>query len=194
MKPLVRSLASFALSPGAHLLLSVLVERRRVSRHTEYPAVIVGDTALAVAAGLAASAAQDDDARGGRGTARMAWGTTAVAFGAWQLRREIRLGIYDRHVAFGPTKLWHQFVIYPVLGTVVGEALQDGTKATVRPESTHGQKRAVLAAWACVGLWGLLVVEAWLKPRQCHGTWPTRKRNLAETEKSVGSVRESAIP
>jgi hypothetical protein len=170
-----RGLLCWVVSPGMHLLLSLLVERRRVTWATEYPAVLVGDTALAVAAGLGRWAGGPvDDAAPWRRRVR---GTAAVGgllFGVWQLRREVRTGAFPPAVAFGPTKLWHQFVTYPVLSGLVAVPLLDGTRAALRPDADRAARVAVAAGWACVVLWALLVVEAWHHPRPAHGSWPGR--------------------
>jgi hypothetical protein len=171
MAALTRALACWAVSPGAHLLLTVVVERRPVHRREQYPAVLVGDTALAVSAGLARWAAGPGPGRPGLRRAAAAGG---LASGAWQLRREIRSGFVSRPVAYGPTKLWHQFVIYPVLTGLVAEPLVDGTRAALRPAGPAHRRAAVAAAWAGVALWAGLVVEAWHHPRAAHGPWPGR--------------------
>lgn len=166
-------LLCWAVSPGMHLLLSVLVERRRVTWTSEYPAVLVGDTALAVAAGLGRWA-------GGPARTPAPWRTLlrltaaagGLAYGTWQLRHEIDRGVFAPAVAYGPTKLWHQFVTYPVLTGLVAEPLLDGTRAALRRGAARTTRLAVAVSWACVVLWAVLVVEAWHHPRQAHGTWP----------------------
>ena len=53
--PALLALTALIIAPGAHLLLSPLLEGRRVTWRDDYAAVLIGDPLLAVAVGFAAS-------------------------------------------------------------------------------------------------------------------------------------------
>jgi hypothetical protein len=170
------------ISPAVHLLLSVLVERRRVDRTTEYPAVVVGDPLLAVATGLATGVCGPERLAASRLRQRPIAPVTAAAmcaFGAWQARDEVRRGVFTRRQALSPTKLWHQFVVYPSLAILTPSALFAATTEALKPTATHRQRAATAAAWGCVACWAALTVEAIHRPRAAHGSfdWSAWLRN-----------------
>src|SRR6202000_2075663 len=82
-----------------------------------FAAVVYGDPLLAVAAGLGTWLAGPDPPHRPAGASA---GVTAVAlgflFGLAQWRDERRRVYYTPAQAVAPTKIWHQVVVYPVLG------------------------------------------------------------------------------
>src|SRR4029077_9043327 len=82
------------------------------------------------------------------GLAGPAAGVVAVVvtllFGLAQWRDELRRGYYTRAQAVAPTKIWHQVVVYPVLGYWLWTAGIGGLSA---PGGV-----AAWAAWAGKGL------------------------------------------
>lgn len=172
--PLAVTAMLMLVSPGVHIGLSVAVERRRVRWADDYPAVLVGDPALAVAAGLAATIAGEGVAARSE-LASPYVGLVAVAigwsFGAWQSRQEVRSGRYTRWQAVSPTKLWHQFGVYPLLGWWIPALVITGAR-----EARGGVDQALLVVMlALVALWGVLAVQAVRVPRLGHGEFDWRR-------------------
>ncbi|MBN1170715.1 MAG: hypothetical protein JXA67_00950 [Micromonosporaceae bacterium] len=163
-----------AITPGMHLLLSAAVERRRVTWASDYPAVLVGDPLLAISTGLAARVAGPQAVLAAaplrRPLAPVAVGAAAL-FGAWQLRDEVRRGVYSRQQAVSPSKLWHQFVVYPALTPLVAGALLSATSAALAPEATRSQRVETALAWAGAAGWAVLALDAVRHPRRGHGTF-----------------------
>jgi hypothetical protein len=161
-----------------HLLLSTLVERRRMTWSTEYPAVLVGDPLLAVAAGVATHVAGVDavlrSAPLRRPLAPVIVGGAAL-FGAWQLRDELRRGVYTRQQAFSPSKLWHQFVVFPTLSPLVSGAVISAVAAAAAPGAGRGRRVGTALALAGIAGWGVLAVEALRHPRHGHGPFDWRR-------------------
>jgi hypothetical protein len=174
------------ISPGVHLLLSVVVERRRIDRTTEYPAVIIGDPLLAVATGLAAAVCGPQPLAASRLRHRP-WApvisVAMLAFGAWQARDEVRRGVFTREQALSPTKLWHQFVVYPTLTVLAPSAVFAATAEAVKPTATRRQRATTAVAWGCVATWAILTLEAFGRPRPAHSAfdWGAWRRTRAWT-------------
>lgn len=167
-----------AITPGAHLLVSALVEKRAVTWANDYPAVLIGDPLLAITAGVAASAARPNVlADSALTTIPVVTATLAggALFGGWQLNRELREGRYTPSQAFSPSKLWHQFIVYPVLPNLVLPPVIAVTKGALAAESTKLQRRAALFAWTGVAIWAALTAEAIAHPRQGHGAYDWAK-------------------
>jgi hypothetical protein len=115
--PAVAAVAALAVMPGAFAALARLLERRWLRASSEFTAVSYGDPLLAVATGLGTWLL---DGRAPQGVAGPGPGLVAVAcwlaFGLVQWRAEVRSGFYSGAQAAAPTKIWHQLVVYPVLG------------------------------------------------------------------------------
>ena len=136
--PALLALTAIAVSPGAHLLASPLLEGRKVTWRDNYAAVLVGDPLLALAAGLGASMAQPGGPRGWPASwvAGCVWLAGGWTFGLWQSRHEFLAGRYTRGQILSPTKLWHQFIVYPLLGYWV-TATEWSAYGTIRTAPTH---------------------------------------------------------
>jgi hypothetical protein len=180
-RPSVLAAAAVALSPGGHVLLSALVERRRVTLRDDYPAVLFGDPALALAAALAGRALGPRVAASPLLSAGPLAALTggAVLFGAWQARDEVRRGVYSREQALSPSKLWHQFVVYPGLSTLVLAPLAPATRRLLRGSAGRGERRDTVAAWAGVALWAALTLEGVRRPRTGHTAYVWRRPGRA---------------
>ena len=115
--PWVAGLCSFAVTPGALVVIARVLERRWLVPREQFAAVTYGDPLLAVAAGLGIWLAGPRTPHGLTGPAA---GVLAVVltllFGLAQWRDELRRRYYTRAQAVAPTKIWHQVVVYPVLG------------------------------------------------------------------------------
>ena len=115
--PWIAGLCAFAVTPGAIVVIARVLERRWLVPREQFAAVAYGDPVLAVAAGLAVWLTGSRTPHGLTGPAA---GVAAVAvmllFGLAQWRDELRRGYYTPAQAAAPTKIWHQLVVYPVLG------------------------------------------------------------------------------
>jgi hypothetical protein len=120
---LITLLAALIVATGIMLVLGRVLERRWLRPSDMALAFTVGDPALAVAIAIGVHTMGPRQPCGvigpaGQFAASGAW----LIFGLWQWRAEIAAGIYTRGQALSPTKIWHQVVIYPLLGawTLVG--------------------------------------------------------------------------
>ena len=115
--PWIAGLCAFVVTPGALIVIAKVLERRWLLPREQFAAVAYGDPLLAVAAGLGVWLTGPRTPHGLTGPAA---GVVAVAvtlvFGLAQWRDELRRGYYTRAQAVAPTKIWHQLVVYPVLG------------------------------------------------------------------------------
>ncbi|WP_456562367.1 hypothetical protein [Blastococcus sp. SYSU DS0533] len=163
------AVALFAVTPGMHALLSLVAERRLVRPRDDYAAVLVGDPLLALAGGLAASAYA-----GPVPWARSWWAVAAAVaigwtYGAAQLRQEVSTGRYLRVQAFAPSKLWHQFAVYPLVGLWLTGAVVSALAA--RPVNAA----LVAGAAACIACWAATTVHAVRHPKLGHGGFDWRR-------------------
>jgi hypothetical protein len=175
--PVLLALTAIAVTPGVHLLASPLLEGRKVTWRDDYAAVLVGDPLLALAAGLGADLSQPGGPRGWPASwiAGCAWLAGGWTFGLWQSRHEFAAGRYTLGQILSRTKLWHQFVVYPLLGYWVTAAVLSGLGAAGSPA------RRLLAAVmiACTATWAGLVCDAVRHPKPGHGTLDrTRLRKI----------------
>ena len=159
------------------------IERRWLVPREQFAAVSYGDPLLAVAAGLGVWLT---GARTPHGLTGQAAGVATVvimlAFGLVQWRDELRRDYYTRAQAAAPTKIWHQLVIYPVLGYWLWTAGVGGL-------STAGGA----AAWAGKALL-LALVGIWAAPTCTTAATPssaTRPSTGAAGGRSRGPGRPS---
>jgi hypothetical protein len=190
--PVLLALIAMAVSPGVHLLASPILEGRRVTWRDDYAAVLIGDPLLAIAAGLAASIAQPGGPRGWPASwiAGCGWLAGGWVFGWWQSRYELAAGRYTIGQILSPTKLWHQFVVYPLLGYWVTAAEWSGLGAAGTP--SHRLQGAAIIA--CTATWAVLVWTALRHPKPGHGTLdPARLRDMRRHghPRAVGEQHEN---
>jgi hypothetical protein len=165
--PALLALTAIAVSPGVHLLASPLLEGRTVTWRDDYAAVLIGDPLLAVAAGLGASISQPGGPHGWPASwiAGCAWLAGGWTFGWWQSRHELAAARYTRGQILSPTKLWHQFIVYPLLGYLVTAAVWSGLGAADTP-ARHLQAAVIIA---CTATWAVLAWDAIRHPKPGHG-------------------------
>ena len=145
--PWIAGLCAFAVTPGALVVIARLLERRWLVPREQFAAVTYGDPLLAVAAGLAVWLTGSRTPHGLTGpTAGMVAVAVMLLFGLAQWRDELRRGYYTPAQAVAPTKIWHQLVVYPVLGYWLWTACLGGLAASGR----WLQKAVMLAL---VGIW-----------------------------------------
>ncbi len=166
--PVLLTLTAFAVSPGVHLLASPLMEGRKVTWRDDYAAVLIGDPLLALAAGLGASMSRPSGPHGWPASwlVGCAWLAGGWTFGWWQSRHEFVTGRYTLGQILSPTKLWHQFVVYPVLGYWITAADLSGLSAADTPE----RRLQAAAVIACTATWAGLAWDAIRHPKPGHGT------------------------
>jgi len=115
--PWIASLCAFAVTPGSLIVTARVLERRWLIPREQFAAVAYGDPLLAVTAGLGVWLTGPRTPHGLTGPAAgMAAMVIMLVFGLAQWRDELRRGYYTRAQAAAPTKIWHQLVVYPVLG------------------------------------------------------------------------------
>jgi len=115
--PWIAGACAFAVTPGSLIVIARLLERRWLIPRDQFAAITYGDPLLAVAVGVGTWLA---GARFPRGLTGPGAGLVVLAvclvFGLAQWYGELRRGYYTRAQAAAPTKIWHQLVVYPVLG------------------------------------------------------------------------------
>ena len=179
--PALLALTALVIAPGAHLLMSPLLEGRRVTWRDDYAAVLIGDPLLAVAVGFAANLSRPAGPHGfpASWTGGCAWIAGGWAFGLWQSHHEFSAGRYSRAQTLSPTKLWHQFIVYPVLGYWVTATEWSAYGAIGAAPTTSRIIQAALVI-AATGAWAILTADAMRRPKLGHGTLDlTRLRTIA---------------
>jgi hypothetical protein len=169
--PALLALTAVIIAPGVHLLLSPLLEGRKVTWRDDYAAVLIGDPLLAVAAGLSASLSRPAGPHGfpSSWVAGCAWIAAGWAFGFWQSHHELITGRYSRAQILSPTKLWHQFVVYPLLGYWV-TAAEWSAYGAVRAAPTASRIIILTLVVAATATWAVLAADAVRRPKLGHGT------------------------
>lgn len=177
--PLAVGLAALAISPGVHVVLAAVLERRLVRVRGEFVAVIYGDALLALAAAVGVWLAPGGFSRsvlalfpGAAYVLAGGW----VVFGLWQWRAEFRAGYYTRAQAVSPTKVWHQLGVYPLLGLLVGCVGVAGLLAPL-PEGAPPWPGALGKATiiACLAGWSAALVYDRRHPKLGHPPYDWRR-------------------
>ena len=110
------TLCAFAVTPGALIVIARVLERRWLLPHEQFAAVTYGDPLLAVALGVGVWLTGPRVPHGLTGLPpgsrpwRSCWGS------AWRSGVTSCGADYTRAQAAAPTKIWHQVVVYPVMG------------------------------------------------------------------------------
>ncbi|GAA3041585.1 hypothetical protein [Actinokineospora globicatena] len=167
---------AFAITPGGHVALALLLERRIIRPRAEFTALAYGDPLLCVACGIGFALTPDGLPRAVAflGTAAAVVVSCAVwlGFGLWQWVDELRRGYYTAAQAFSPTKVWHQLVVYPIFGTLVGFAGLAGLAAPITGVASVLGKVAIGGALAA---WVLMNVHDRSHPRLGHPPYDWRR-------------------
>ncbi len=167
--PWTAGLCAFAVTPGALFVLARVLERRWLIPREQFTAVTYGDPLLAVAIGLGIWLAGPRTPRGLTGPAvGVAVMVIMLGFGLAQWRDELRRGYYTGAQAVAPTKIWHQLVVYPVLGYWLWTACLGGL---ARPGGWAG--KALLLA--LVGIWMATNVYDRRHPKLGHPPFDWRR-------------------
>jgi hypothetical protein len=171
--PWFAGLCAFAVTPGSLVVIALVLERRWLIPREQFAAVAYGDPLLAVTAGLGVWLTGPRTPDGLTGPAA---GVTAMVimlvFGLAQWRDELRRGYYTRAQAAAPTKIWHQVVVYPVLGYWLWTAGAGGLSAGGL--SAGGWMKKVLLL-ALVGIWAATNVYDRQHPKLGHPPFDWRR-------------------
>jgi hypothetical protein len=156
-------LSGLTMCHGAMSLLARLLERRWLRPLDMALGFTVGDLFLCIALSLGVSLFGLHSPCGvvgpvGQYLVSAAW----LCFGIWQSKHEVTANFYTRAQELSPTKIWHQCVIYPVLGTWIYVAVLDGL--------LHASRNPLVAALMClcVIVWGAACAYDSRHPRLDH--------------------------
>jgi hypothetical protein len=182
--PWVAAGAMLAVTPAGFALIAAVLEHRLMRIRGEFTALVFGDPLLAVSAAAGVWLLRG---RGLPAAAGPPFGMTCMivmfVFGLVQWRSEWRGGFYTRDQALSPTKIWHQVVVYPLLGYWLWTADLGGLMVP-------GELSAKATIVVCVLAWLLAnVYDRWhpklghppydwrrLRPR--HRPWPPQSVSL----------------
>ncbi len=182
--PWVAGLCAFGVTPGALIVIARLLERRWLLPREQFAAVAYGDPLLAVALGVGVWLT---GARVPHGLTGPAAGVAAMvltlAFGLAQWRDELRRGYYTRAQAVAPTKIWHQVVVYPVMGYWLWTACVTGLSAPGGAAVWTGKALLV----ALVGTWAATNVYDRRHPKLGHPPFDWRRGRPHERPWTAGS-------
>jgi hypothetical protein len=185
--PWIAATCAFVLTPGSLIVIARLLERRWLIPGEQFTAVAYGDPLLAVAVGLGTwltGPRPPHELTGQR--AGLLTLATCLIFGLAQWRSELRHGYYTQAQAAAPTKIWHQLVIYPVMGywlwtSCIGGLVTAGGAA-------GWAKKALLVAsiaiWAATNVYDRGHPKLghppfdWRHGRPCAQPWPAESQTL----------------
>jgi hypothetical protein len=152
--PWIAGLCAFALTPGSLIVIARLLERRWLVPREQFAAVAYGDPLLAVAVGLGTWLTGPRTPDGLTGPAAgLAVVVITLVFGLVQWRGELRRGYYTGAQAAAPTKIWHQLVIYPVMGYWLWTACAGGLAAGGGDSGWAGDWAGKALLLALIGIW-----------------------------------------
>ncbi len=174
--PWVAAITSLAVTPVGYAAIAAVLERRLLRVRTEFVALLFGDLLLALSIGLGTWLL------GRRELPYVASLPFSLAiscfwlgFGLLQWRAEMRGGFYTRDQALAPTKIWHQVVIYPVLGYLSWTACVGGLLAWDSSSPAILQIAAKAAVVGLIAAWLLAIAYDRRHPKLGHPPYDWRK-------------------
>ena len=174
--PWVAALVALAVTPAGYAAIAAVLERRLLRVGFEFAALLYGDPLLALGVGLGTWLL------GGRrpaGLARPPFGLASslffLGFGLLQWGAEVRDGFYTPSQAVAPTKIWHQLVVYPVLGYLTWTACVGGLLAAGSSRSPVLHVAARAAVVGCVVAWLLAIAYDRRHPMLGHPPYDWRR-------------------
>jgi len=185
--PWLAGLCSFAVTPGALIVIALVLERRWLRPREQFTAVTYGDPLLAVAVGVGVWLTGAQVPHGLTGPAAgVAAALLALAFGLAQWRDELRRRYYTRAQAAAPTKIWHQVVVYPVMGYWLWTAAIGGLSAPGGAAAWAGKILLVVltGTWAATNVYDRRHPKLghppfdWRRIRPQDRPWPAESRTL----------------
>jgi hypothetical protein len=194
---LITLLASLGVATAAMLGLGLMLERRWLRPRDMPLAFTIGDPALAIAIASGIRIIGSHQPCGAIGPiGQIAVSAGWLLFGLWQWKAEITAGIYSRRQALSPTKIWHQLVIYPALGTWIYVAAIGGLANAARNPAAAAVMTACLAIWTGTILHNIRHPRLghppydWARLRPCPQPWGDGSSTLRSV--TQGNKRESA--
>ncbi len=182
--PWAAAAASLAVTPVGFAVIAGVLERRGFRVRREFVALSVGDPLLAVSVALGVWLARG---RAPGGMAALSFGLACLGaclgFGLLQWRAELRSGFYTRAQALSPTKIWHQLVVYPVLGYWVWTADLGGLLAA-GPGPAKAAIACCAAAWMAANAYDRRHPKLghppydWSRLRPQRQPWPAQSASL----------------
>jgi hypothetical protein len=161
--------AMLAVSPAGFALIAAVLERRLMRLRGEFTALVFGDPLLAVSVAAGAWLLRGRELPAAAGAP---FGVTCMivmsGFGLAQWHGEWHSGFYTRDQALSPTKIWHQVVVYPLLGYWLWTADLGGLLVP-------GDLTAKMAIAACVLAWLLANVYDRRHPKLGHPPYDWRR-------------------
>lgn len=118
--------AALLLTPIGLILVAGVFEGRLLRPREQYFAFIIGDPLLATAVAAFVSINTPKVLASSNATRPVVLDVVAavcLTFGLWQWRHEVRRGAYNTAQALSPSKIWHQLIIYPLLGVWLWSAI-----------------------------------------------------------------------
>ena len=98
-----------------------------------------------------------------------------LGFGLIQWRNDLRNGRYTRSQATAPTKIWHQIVVYPVLGYWTWTACAGGILTSETSSNAALHVMAKIAIALCITAWMLANVYDRRHPKLGHPPYDWRR-------------------
>lgn len=188
--PIATFSVAFSVSPGIPAMVAFIGERRVLHPRQEFVAFVYGDPLLALAAATGVALCGPVPPKLVKVFVNGPVGVTVLAgwlgFGIWQWRAEVLAGKYTRAQAFAPTKVWHQLVVYPVLGYLSGSAVIAGL-ATPGGRWAQAGKALItvcVAAWVVANVYDRRHLKLghppydWRRLRPMPAPWPVTSATL----------------
>ena len=176
--PWLAGLCAFAVTPGALIVIARVLERRWMRPLEQFAAVTYGDPLLAVAVGVGVWLTGARVPHGLTGPAAgVAVMLLTLTFGLAQWRDELRRGYYTGAQAAAPTKIWHQVVVYPVMGYWLWTADIGGLSAAAGGAAAWAGKVVLVAL---IGAWAVTNVYDRRHPKLGHPPFDWRRARPAE--------------
>lgn len=173
--PWIAGLCAFAVTPGLLIVIARVLERRWLVPREQFAAVTYGDPLLAAAIGLGVWLMGPRTPQGLTGPAAgAAVVVIMLLFGLAQWRDELRRRYYTRAQAAAPTKIWHQIVVYPVLGYWLWTAGIGGLSAAGGTAGAAGWAGKALLL-ALIGIWAATNVYDRRHPKLGHPPFDWRR-------------------
>lgn len=170
--PWVAAGAMLAVTPVGFALIAAVLERRLMRIRDEFTALVFGDPLLAVSVATGAWLLRGRELPAAAGAP---FGVTfmivMLVFGLVQWHGEWRSGFYSSAQALSPTKIWHQVVVYPLLGYWMWTAGLGGLLVPGPPAELAGKAAIVV----CVLVWLLANAYDRRHPKLGHPPYDWRR-------------------
>lgn len=143
--------SALLVTPIGLILIAGVFERRLLRPREQYFAFILGDPLLATAVAAFVSINTPKVLASSNVTRPVVLDLVAavwLTFGLWQWKHEIHRGAYNTAQALSPSKIWHQLIIYPLLGVWLWSAILTSAPHWAAHPLPAGAAICCLATWA----------------------------------------------